>query len=124
MSSGKQLPGYPVHFDGRLLTPVQVGQRTIFQYANKEALFAIKLISGEKLWSMPTGRYVVAVNKDNVYVIDSKKRLNIVSQVLGTKKARVTLPTISHFAHNVLSDLIYASDIRGHMHCFEPKSEK
>lgn len=102
---------------GVLQTPIQVGERCIFQYANGDKFYAIDLATGRGLWTMPQGRQVLAVMDGDAYIRDAGNQLMVVDEMLGTAKATLPMLGVKLFAASAFSPAIYAATTDGRIFC-------
>ncbi|MFP4356196.1 MAG: PQQ-binding-like beta-propeller repeat protein [Phycisphaerae bacterium] len=118
-ATGRSLPGYPVVFNGDLVTPVQLGDSSLYQYVVDEGLFAIDILTAEKRWNLPQGRTVVAVNQGKVYTIDAEKNLQVVDEISGQVDSTMPLKGFARFAPTARHSLIWAITADGHAYCMQ-----
>jgi outer membrane protein assembly factor BamB len=117
--TGRQLEGYPVIFDGTLETDVQPTSTSLFQYAQGDALHAVDIVTGQKRWSMPEGRFVVGSRAGDVYVIDKDNNLRIVDEIQGTIKAQLPMTGFVQYVRDARQDVIYAVSADSKIYCIQ-----
>ena len=117
--TGRLLQGYPVVLKGDLPTPVQVSELSVFQYATQSGLSGVNLVTGEIRWQMPEGRFVLGVNRGEVYVLDRDGNLRVVNELTG--QAAVTVPMTGYnlFAHTARHDRVFAASRTGRVVCIQ-----
>ena len=107
----------PFICDGPLTSDVQVGENTVFQYADNDGLYAINIANGRQRWHSKEGRRVLAVAEGNVYVLSGDNVLLTVDEILGEVKAKVPMKCLDLFADNVSATAIYAATREGVLYC-------
>ena len=107
---------------GELRTPVQVAERTIFQYAHADSLYAINRITGQKRWDMPEGRTVLAVMEGRAYVLDENKLMHVVDEMTGEVITTVDMSSLDLLLANTTTPAIFAAMTDGRVFCFRPIS--
>jgi len=70
---------------GSLRTPMQVGQRTIFQWADRDRFYALDLARGEKRWELKDGRVAMGVIEPYAYVLTWDRQLKVVHESTGAE---------------------------------------
>ncbi len=110
----------PFIANGELHRGVQVGQATIFQYAQGDALHAIKLLDGSKRWSLPVGRDVLAVIAGKVYLLDAEGALRVVDEITGEQRLAIPLTGWRFHARNVNAPGVWVAGADGHVACIRP----
>ncbi|MGC9454254.1 MAG: PQQ-binding-like beta-propeller repeat protein [Phycisphaerae bacterium] len=116
-AGGQSLWDVPFVCEGPLRDPIQVGENTIFQYAERDRFYAIRLTDGSPRWSLPEGRRVLAVMDGQAYVIDAGGRLQVRDEVTGELDRSVELRGFSLFADNVSAPAIYVATPDGRITC-------
>jgi outer membrane protein assembly factor BamB len=111
---------HPFACKGLLRHSVQVGEKTVFQRAEEDKLYAINLVDGQQRWSMAEGLQVLAAVGTDVYVRATGGRLLQVDEVLGTTKASATLGGLNLFAGNATEPMIFAGTGAGKVVCLKP----
>jgi outer membrane protein assembly factor BamB len=100
--------------------PVQMGEKTLFQYIQDDGLYAVNLVNGDVRWKKPAGRDVLAIIDDVVYVLDAEKNLHLVNEITGKETAVVSLKGFDFYAHNTTAPAIYTATRSGHIFCLRP----
>jgi outer membrane protein assembly factor BamB len=118
----QRLWDHPFACRGPLRQGVQVGERTVFQRADRDRLYAINVMDGQERWSLPEGLDVLAVAGGDVYVRAAGNRLLQVDEILGTVKASASLGSYDLFAPNATDGSIYAAWRGGRLACLRPLS--
>ncbi len=103
-------------------SPIQVGRTAVFQYAKGDRFYAVNISNGAEMWSTPVGRLVLAVIKNDVYLLDKNRNLRIVDEKRGKVKAVVALNKLTAFAPNTARPAIYAASRAGWVFCIKPIS--
>ena len=108
---------------GPLSQGVQVGEDTIFQYADRDGLYAINVANGRKRWHMPSAlpSHVVGVIDGMVYMVDGESRqLRIVDELLGKVADAIDLEASVMIARNGLMPAIFIATADGRVFCVRP----
>jgi outer membrane protein assembly factor BamB len=113
---------HPFGCGGPLRSPVQVGERTVFQLADGDKFYAINIVDGLERWSRKDGVQVVAAIGKYVYVRDTAGRLLQVDEVMGTVEASASLGALDLFAGNATEPAVYAGWSGGRVVCLKPLS--
>lgn len=112
----------PFVCQGPVQQPVQVAKNSVFQYAANDKFYAINLVSGQPRWSMPQARKALAVMRGNVYVLDTRRMLLVVDEMLGTVKTSLPMTGFSVFLPNATVPAIYTATMDGRLFCIRHKS--
>jgi len=112
----------PFICQGPLRSPVQVSRNSVFQYALGDKLYAINLVNGKQRWAMPEGRKVLAVMGGNVYLLDSRRRLRVVDEMLGTHEMSLPMTGFDLFLGNTSAPAIYTAKAGGRVYCIRRES--
>jgi len=110
---------------GPLSLGVQVGEDTIFQYADRDGMYAINVANGRKRWHTPSNLpcHVVAVVNGMVYVAHGQAgQLQIVDELLGKIKHTLDLGSGVMFARNALMPAVYMATVDGRIFCVRLRS--
>jgi len=107
---------------GPLREPVQVGERSVFQYADQDKFYALEMARGEKRWELSDGHFVVAVAAPNVCVLTFDRKLRIIHESLGREEITLPMTGLDLFARNATKDAIYAATRSGLFVCIRPAS--
>lgn len=107
----------PFVCEGPLRCGVQVGANTLFQYADRDQLYAINLVNGAKRWSRPDGRRVLTVIDGTVYLLDDAGKLLVLDEVTGTLMTSLPLTGMELFASNVKAPAVYTATRDGQVFC-------
>ncbi|HUT57258.1 MAG TPA: PQQ-binding-like beta-propeller repeat protein [Phycisphaerae bacterium] len=118
----QRLWDHPFVCRGPLRQPVQVGEKTVFQLADRDKLYAINLVNGQERWSLPRGVQVLAASGGDVYVRDARGRLLVVDEILGTVKNSAWLTGLDVFVGNATDESIWAGGRHGRVVCIRPAS--
>ncbi len=110
----------PFSCKGPVRRAVQVGEKTVFQRAEDDKLYAINLVDGQPRWALEEGVRVLAAVGTDVYVLGSGNRLLQVDEVLGTTKGAGSLGGLTLFADNAIDPVIYAATVSGRVVCIKP----
>ena len=113
---------HPFVCRGPLRRPVQVGEKTVFQRAEGDRFYAINLVNGQERWSLPDGVQVVAASGGDVYVRDTRNRLLVVDEILGTVKNSTWLTGLDLFVDNATEESIWACQRHGRVVCLRAVS--
>jgi len=119
---GGDLWNQPFVCQGPLISPVQVGKQTIFQYADRDKLYAIDLATGRKRWDNPAGRLALSVMDNEVFMLDGARNLLIVDEMLGTVKQSFAMTGYELFAANTLAPAVWAASVDGKVVCIRKLS--
>jgi outer membrane protein assembly factor BamB len=107
---------------GPLQTAVQVDDTTVFQYAEGDTFYAINLTSGKQRWVMPNGRVVLAAMEGDVYVLDDRRGMQVVDEVLGKTKTTIPMVGFNLLLPNTDAPSIFAATADGRVACIRLKS--
>ena len=107
---------------GALQHPVQMAKRTLFQYSHTDAFYAVEITSGKKRWSLRDGRLVVALIKGNVHMLDKRRTLWIIDEMLGEVKGKIRMSAFDLFLPNASLDVIFAARASGEIFCLRHQS--
>ena len=114
--NGRRLGG-PFVCGGDLTRDVQVGDSTLFQYADGDGLYAIDVAKGTSRWHSKVGRRVLGASEGEVYVLSGDKTLMIVDEIMGEVKAKIPMKHMDLFADNVTASPVYAATRAGKLYC-------
>ena len=112
----------PFVCQGPLQRPVQVAKNTIFQYAKDDKFYAINLANGKPRWSLPQARKVLAVLKGDAYLLDARRTLLVVDEMLGKVKTSLPMTGFGLFLGNTTAPGIYTATADGRLFCIRHKS--
>jgi outer membrane protein assembly factor BamB len=120
-ATGKKLWD-PVGCHGLLREPVQVGASSVFQYAQKDKLYAIDIASGKVRWSIPdaSSMFVMGANGENVWLKDSANNLLVVNEMSGAKILSLPLTGHEMFVPNTDLPVVYTAKADGRIFCMTP----
>lgn len=109
----------PFVCEGPLRTPVQVGQITLFQYAEGDKFYAINLSDGTLRWSLPAKHKVVGMVNNDVYLVDDRGNLRVMDQVMGPESTKTSVPMtgMELFASNITAPAVYTATRDGKLFC-------
>lgn len=113
----------PLVCQGPLRQPPQVGENTIFQYALRDRLYAVDVATGVQRWTMPAGRLVVGIVRDegsHVYVLDATGDLRVVEEISGQERSSAPITGYAVYLPNVTAPAIYAASRTGRVVCIRP----
>jgi outer membrane protein assembly factor BamB len=119
---GQRVWDQPFVCGGPLRTPVQVGERTVYQRAQGDKFYAISLASGRQRCTLPTGQQVLAVIGSDVHVRDTQGGLLVVDEVTGAVKKSASLAGLDLFVGNATDPSIWAGKKDGRVVCLRPLS--
>ena len=102
---------------GPLLQAVQVGVRSVFQYAYRDTFYALDLATGRKRWQMPQGRLVLGAAGAYVFVLTDKRQMLAVHEVLGDVEHSVFMSGLDLFVPNAADSVLYAASRSGGIAC-------
>ena len=108
---------------GPLSQGVQVGEDTIFQYADRDGLYAINVANGRKRWHMPSTvpSHVAGIIEGMVYVVDGgAAQLRIVDELLGKVADGIDLESDLMVARNGLMPAVFIATPDGRVFCIRP----
>ena len=112
----------PVVCRGVLNHAVQVGQNSLFQYAQQDKLYAVDIATGRVRWSIPDRQNMLVLGSDagNVWIKDGRNNLQVVNEMSGGKV--VSLPLTGHelFVSNATLPVIYTAKANGRIFCIAP----
>ncbi|MBN1942972.1 MAG: PQQ-binding-like beta-propeller repeat protein [Phycisphaerae bacterium] len=100
--------------------PMQMGEKTLFQYIRRDGLYAINVTNGDVRWKLPAGRRVLAILDGVVYVLDAKKNLRLVNEITGKTSVVVPLGGFDFYADNTTAPAIYTATRAGQVFCLRP----
>ena len=121
-TTGEPLWPSPLITGGPLHSDVQVGEKTVYQRAEKDKFYAVNLTDGQQRWTLDKGLEVLATINGTVYVRDTDGQLERVDEILGKVIGSASLKGLDVFAANVTVPGIWASTDRGHVVCLRPKA--
>ena len=110
---------------GPLSQGIQVGEDTIFQFADRDGLYAINVANGRKRWHTPSNVpcKVVSVIGGMVYLIHGQAaQIQVVDELLGKVKHAIDLPGNVMFAGNATMPAIYLATPDGRVFCVRLRS--
>ena len=110
----------PFRCQGRLVDPVQVSGRTVFQRAEDDALYAINLTDGKGRWTMKDGRRVLAIVGEDAFVLDGRRVLHVVNEETGKEKWALPLTGLDVFLSGTGGEGIWAATRDGRVVCLRP----
>jgi len=119
--SGRQLWD-PLDCDRPLRDAPQASDVSVFQYARGGSFYAVNRANGTLRWKKTGPRKVLAVVDNDVYLVDNRRRLLIVDEILGKVKASVELGGMQLFAANTTAPGIYLAKRSGQIYCLRPLS--
>lgn len=105
---------------GPLLKAVQVGVRSVFQYAYRDKFYALDLATGRERWQMPHGRLVLGAAGAYVFVLSDKRQMLAVHEVLGDVEHSVFMSGLELFVPNAADSVLYAASRSGGIACIRP----
>jgi outer membrane protein assembly factor BamB len=117
---GKPMWQEPFYCKGRLIDPIQVSGRTVFQHAEGDTFYAISLVDGKKRWTMKDGRLVLAIVGDDACVLDSRRVLHVVNEETGKEKWALPLTGMDVFLPGTGTEGIWAATRDGRVVCLRP----
>ncbi|MBN1556071.1 MAG: PQQ-binding-like beta-propeller repeat protein [Phycisphaerae bacterium] len=118
-STGKAL--WPaVVVKGSVGGPMQMGDKTLFQYIENDGLYAVDVTNGNVRWKMPEGRMVLSIMENVVHVLDAKKKLHLVNEITGKTDVVVPLDGFDFYAPNTRAPAIYTATRSGQLFCIRP----
>lgn len=117
-TTGKTLWTFPAQ--GPLLSPVQLGIKSVFQYAYRDRFYALDLATGRKRWQMPQGRLVLGAAGAHVFVLTNKRYLLAVHEILGDVEHSVHMSGLELFVPNAAKGVLYAASRGGGIVCIRP----
>ena len=119
LSLGEEL-WTPVITEGAIRQGLQVGDNTIFAYADRDAMYALNIANGQTRWKNPDARQVLSIMSGQVYLLSTDGKLLRVNEVLGEGDLALPLPGMRHFAPNIELPAIFASTNDGRVFCIRP----
>lgn len=106
---------------GQLWDDVQASENSIFQYARKDAFYAIDPATGKSRWSMKEPRRVLAVmpvdGAPTAYLIDGARNLLVVDEILGKVQVTIPMTGVDLFVDNTTAPAIFVGDQGGRLVC-------
>lgn len=105
-----------------LRQPPQVGQKTVFQYAQGDQFYAINLTNGLVRWSSPSAIAVLGVVDSDIYLLGQDNNLHVADEILGTVKLTLPLAGFDRYVANITSSAIYVGNGSGRVACIRPLS--
>jgi outer membrane protein assembly factor BamB len=115
--TGTELWETPFMTRGPCRTAVQVGNQTLFQYADEDRLYAINLFDGAERWNMPDGRIVMALMEDKAYVLDANRILHVVDEMTGESLGSISLADYDVHLANTTAPAIFVAKGGGELVC-------
>lgn len=110
--TGKQLWRSPC--GGPITRPVQVGRTNVYARADRDALYALDLVAGERAkWTLPDGLMVLAEIGENAMVLNRRNQLMVVDAAIGKVRTVVPLAGLTLFVPNTKSPAIFAANADG-----------
>ena len=110
---------------GPLTRGIQVGEDSIFQYADRDGMYAINVANGRKRWHLPSTSpcQVVGVIEGMIYLYHGQARqLQVVDELLGKVKHPVSIGRGVMFARNALMPAVYFATPDGRIFCVRLKT--
>ncbi len=112
----------PFISQGPLKQDLQVVDKSIFFYAERDSFYAIDSETGKKRWSVAEGRLVLMKLEGDVYLLDANKRVQIVDEITGAVSASFPLSGLDLFVGNTKVPAIYSATKKGRLVCIRPES--
>lgn len=119
---GKPMWEEPFRCEGRLVDPLQVSGRTVFQYAQGGLFHAVNLSDGKGRWTMKDGRLVLAILGDEACILDGRRVLHVINEETGKEKLALPMTGLDVFLPSTTSDGIWAASRDGRVFCLRPLS--
>lgn len=110
----------PFICDGALQEGIQVGEKSIFQYAHRDKFYVVDVATGRLRWTLAQARQILAASGGDVYLRDDRNNLIIADEMLGTRKASLPLVGQTLFVSNPTVAAIYAGNPDGRLFCITP----
>lgn len=107
----------PLSINGTPGGPLLIAESTIFEYSRGGGISAVNIANGKLRWNIPTGRDILAVMDDNVYVIDTDKNLQVANAITGKISQTIPMKKNKFFATNINAPAIYAATSKGEVCC-------
>jgi len=129
-------PLWTFRTQGPLMQPVQVGQRTVYQFAERDRFYAVDLANGSQRWELPDARQVLATveagalpqaahkKQPYVFVLTDDRHLLMVSETLGDVEVRLPMTRLELFVPNASKPVIYAATREGIVVCITPTTTR
>jgi outer membrane protein assembly factor BamB len=115
--AGQKLWDHPFITRKPLRDPVQVGERTVYQFSAGDKFYAINLTSGAARWTRDEGRTVLAEFDGNTYLLNADLNLLVVDEMLGDVKTSVPMTGWDLFAANTTAPAVYVATRDGRIAC-------
>jgi outer membrane protein assembly factor BamB len=107
---------------GPLDKAIQVGESSIFQYAEQDAFYVLDVATGRLRWTNKDGRLVLALHGGTVYLKDARNNLLILDEMMGPGKPATRIALVGHelFTGNAAAPAIYTAKADGRVFCITP----
>ncbi len=119
---GMQLWVFPTQ--GSLRVPMQVGKRTIYQWADRDRFYAVNTKNGEKRWEMRDGRIAMAVIKPYAYILTWDRQLKIIHESTGKEEMVLPMNGLDLFVPNANKPVLYVATAEGRFACITAASRQ
>ena len=111
----------PFICDGALRQAIQVGENSLFQYADGDKFYCLDLATGRLRWpGLREGRQVLAVTDGALCIRDARNYLLVVDEMLGTPRQKVGLTGHELFVGNATVPVLYTGRADGRLFCITP----
>jgi outer membrane protein assembly factor BamB len=113
----------PFICDGAPRQAIQVGENSVFQYADRDKFYCLDVATGRLRWpAIADGRLVLSAMEGNVYVRDCNNNLLVIDEMLGTRKFSLPLTGHELFTGNTVAPAIYTARRDGKIFCITPST--
>jgi len=96
---------------------MQVGQRTIFQWADRDRFYALDLARGEKRCELKDGRVAMGVIEPYAYDLTWDRQLKVVHESTGAEEMVLPMNGLDLFVANADLPALYAATEDGRFAC-------
>lgn len=111
----------PFICDGQLQQAIQVGENSVFQYADQDKFYCLDVATGRLRWpAIRDGRMVLSVIGGNLYVRDGRNNLLVLDEMLGSRKMSVPMTGHEMFVGNATAPVMYSGRADGRLFCIAP----
>jgi len=107
----------PFVCQGPLRDPIQVAERSLFQFARRDKFYAVNLATGRERWSSVDGRLVLTVMDGNVYLLNQDRTMLVVDEMLGETVNSLPMTGFDLFLGNTVVPAIYVGTRHGRLFC-------
>ena len=107
----------PFVCQGPLREPIQVAERSLFQFARRDKFYAVNLATGRERWSREDGRLVLTVMDGKVYLLNRDGVMLVVDEMTGEIENSLPMTGFDLFVGNTVAPALYVGTRDGRLVC-------